>query len=190
MENTTLSADESVDLTALQLAEILHRKLGVLEEMAGGPAPRLREELLGACREYVASLRYSRIGITGESDAHQRQAKLICTALFGDLHPPAQFWMTPLGADIAWAIGYPHEEVPVWAAAAVCHLATSVVSTKTTTGTLKRTPEGVREYIRQRPLWRRWACTLEPDESTMVPAAPSHVWQLGTLTRRHVTRPA
>lgn len=193
MDNTTPTVEGSVDLTtAQQLAEAVHARLGAIEAFTGTTYTDARRDLMTRAGEIVDELRacrYHTVNPRYEWSA-AIHASAVCLVLFGELHPPAQFWMTPLGADIAWLIGYPHSVVPVWAAAAVCNLNRSVASTAVKEGRLVLTPAGVRDYVRRYPRWTRWAKTLEPDASTMQPVAPAHSWDVGKLTRRTAVWPA
>lgn len=51
--------------------------------------------------------------------AGEKLARQICEFMFPNGSPSEQFWATDLGADIAWHIGYPEPEVPIWGVAAV-----------------------------------------------------------------------
>lgn len=54
-----------------------------------------------------------------QSPAAEQLARDMCAFMFPNSSPSEQFWATDLGADIAWHIGYPTNDVPTWAAAAV-----------------------------------------------------------------------
>jgi hypothetical protein len=193
MDNTTLPVGESVDLTTVQqLAEAVHMRLGAIEAFTGYGYTDARRDVMTRAHEVVDELRACRLRTVNPGFEWHAilQANAVCHVLFGELHPPAQFWMTPLGADVAWLIGYPHSVVPVWAAAAVCNLNRSVASTAVKEGRLVLTPAGVRDYVRRYPRWTRWAKTLQPDASTMQPVAPAHSWDVGKLTRRTAVQPA
>lgn len=186
MTDTTLSVGDSVDLTTVQLAEAIHAQLARIENFTGGHYPTARADIaaraattvykLHRCRKETVNGAYERVAMN--------VAENVCAVLFGELHPPAQFWMTPLGADIAWLIGYPHEEVPMWAATAVCALDRSTVFKAVRYGRLEITPAGLRAYVRGSARWMHWAKTLQPDASTLQPIAPSHSADLHKLTQR------
>jgi hypothetical protein len=188
MENTT--AETVVDLTALHMAEHLHARLHALEEFVGTTYPGLREQITEQARWMAASLHLVRQSYpVGEDVSHferaaERMARRVCVGLFGREHPPARFWSTPLGADVAWSIGYPTMVVPTWAAAAVCAIDRTYVYIEERRGRLELTAKGVRSYIRSHDRWTELAAAYEPDPAAFALRVPSNAAELGERTRR------
>ena len=94
--------------------------------------------------------------------ADQHDAAVICEVLFGvGQDPSAEFWDTLLGTDVAWAIGYPLPDVPIWAAAAVLHMTRQSVWLAISEGRLAMTPESIRGHLRGSKLWQTRTAELE-----------------------------
>lgn len=177
MENTTLvrpSDAEIADLTILQLTEQVQKRLAALERFTGQSFPDARASAAEVAREAVPLL-LLRLGRTGSKWGRiaEGHAHAICNVLFGDVDPPPEFWATPLGAGIAWTIGYPLEQVPQWAAAAVLGFSRVSVFKAVRRGDLELTPLSLRDYLRNLGKWYRWSRTLVPDASTM--QLPRHI---------------
>jgi hypothetical protein len=175
MENTTLvrlSAAEVADLTVLQLTEQVQKRLAALEWFTGQSFPDARASAAEtACVAVLLLLeRPSGGAVMRLAEGH---AHAICNVLFGEVDPPPEFWATPLGACIAWAIGYPLEQVPQWGAAAVLGFSRIAVFKAVRRGDLELNPRSLRNYLRNMPKWWRWSCTLVPDASTM--QLPRHI---------------
>lgn len=185
MKNTTAETDV-VELTTLHLVERLHAKLGHLEEFARLTEPGLRDQITQQAGWMVAALhlaRKDRIPANLQG-ATERMARRICRGLFGHSDPPARFWSTPLGADIAWSIGYPKHVVPQWAAVAICMIDRTYVFKETQRGRLTLTADGIREYIRGHDRWSELAARFVPDASAFALNVPSSAAELGERTKR------
>lgn len=185
MKNTTAEADV-VDLTTLHLVERLHAKLHHLEDFARLTAPGLREQITEQAGWMVAALHVARSKPVNTPVATvERMARRICRGLFGFSDPPARFWSTPLGADIAWSIGYPSQTVPAWAAAAVCQIDRTYVYLETRRGRLELTATGVRDYIHgHAQRWSALAALFVPDPAAFALNVPSSAAEVGERTKR------
>lgn len=98
----------------IKLAHALYTRLAAIEEFTAHNLPDMRGRILTAAAYHVGILA-AREDNTDVTTA----AQLVCRALFGDTDIPEEFWATKLGRDVAWAIGYPWELVPVAQAQAV-----------------------------------------------------------------------
>lgn len=108
---------------AINLAHALFRRLNDIETFALTTATELRSEILASATLHIRNLRSRRDDATTEGSA-----RVVCRALFGEnTEPPAEFWATNLGRDVAWAIGYPLDTATVSAAVAVLGTSRSYV---------------------------------------------------------------
>lgn len=85
-------------------------------------------------------------------DPHtERLARRMCRIMWPEerTDPPAEFWATDLGADIAWHIGYPKDDVPKWAAAAVLGV-NRVTTWRIRQGQPPLTAARLRDLVRER----------------------------------------
>lgn len=99
---------------AIKLAHQLYTRLAAIEEFTAHNLPDMRGRILTAAAYHV--------DVLAMRDDHANvatAARTVCRALFGDGDIPEDFWATKLGRDVAWAIGYPWELVPVAQAQAV-----------------------------------------------------------------------
>ena len=99
---------------AVRIAHRVYELLDTVERFTGLELTYLRPRVLEAAVDTASRLR-----ARTPDEASQRLAHDTCRLLFGNNDPDAGFWTCDLGADIAWHIGYPLPQVPVWAAAAV-----------------------------------------------------------------------
>jgi hypothetical protein len=177
MENTTLvrpSDAEIADLTILQLTEQVQKRLAALEWFTDRSFPDARAAAAEVAREVVPLLLgMDRLRSRWGHNVAENRAHAVCNMLFGEVDPPPEFWATPLGAGIAWTIGYPLEQVPQWAAAAVLGFSRVSVFKAVRRGDLELTPRSLRAYLRNMGKWYRWSRTLVPDASTM--QLPRHI---------------
>lgn len=162
MNNTTLEGD----LTVLHVTQAIHRRLAPLEAFTGQTYPDLRSDVVFRAHVAVLDLRTHR-GVTQLDRVAIGAAMQLCDVLFDDLDPPADLWSTPLGADIAWAIGYPRSEVPQWAAAAILNRSRVGVFKAIKQGRLELTAGSVRGFLRQSVSWWQWAAGLVPNERAL-----------------------
>lgn len=147
MQNTT---DDIVKAAAIQLTHQLHARLRAIEQFTGYTYPNVRGDLQKRAVALVSSLHHR----NDEDDPMlEQRAREVCRLLFGEgQHPPAEFWSTTLGADVAWAIGYPCEEVPTQLAAAVLRCSRQRVWKIVGTSTI--TPAVLRDTLRNSARWR------------------------------------
>lgn len=156
MTNTS----DVVELTAIGLAQKIQTRLTAIERFTGREYARVRQDVLERAVAIVGLLRARRM--VGSIQGDQNDATIICEVLFGaGQDPPYEFWSTPLGTDVAWAIGYPRPEVPVLAAAAVLHMNRGSVWLAVQEGRLELTPAGLRDHIRRSRRWQIRAADLE-----------------------------
>lgn len=157
MTNTS----DVVELTAIDLAQKILVRLTAIERFTGHEYAKVRQDILARAIDIVGQLRARR---SGDHDLHadQHDAAVICEVLFGvGQDPSAEFWDTPLGTDVAWAIGYPLPDVPIWAAAAVLHMTRQSVWLAISEGRLAMTPESIRGHLRGSKLWQTRTAELE-----------------------------
>lgn len=157
MTNTS----DVVELTAIDLAHKITVRLLAIERFTGREYAKVRQDVLARAINTVGQLRARR---SGDHDLHadQHHAAVICEVLYGvGQDPPPKFWDTPLGTDVAWAIGYPLPDVPVWAAAAVLHMTRQSVWLAMNEGRLQMTPDSVRAHLRGSKLWATRTAELE-----------------------------
>lgn len=146
----TDTSDDVVRAAAIQLTHQLHGRLRAIEQFTGYTYPNVRGDLQKRAVALVATLH-------DRSDSDdtllEQRAYDVCRLLFGEgQHPPAEFWSTKLGADVAWAIGYPVPEVPTQLAAAVLRCSRQRVWKITGTETI--TPQVLRAAVRNSARWR------------------------------------
>lgn len=111
MQPVTVTPSGAVDLIARAFAH-----LQMVEDFLDVPTENLRLPVAERAIKIAAELSLRL------PDPHTEQlARRMCRIMWPleRSDPPAEFWATDLGADIAWHIGYPKEDVPKWAAAAV-----------------------------------------------------------------------
>lgn len=105
---------DTLESEAINLAHAIYRRLTDIENFAVTQAGELRSEILASASLHVRNLR------THTSDLESvGSARVVCRALFGDNEPPPTWWRTQLAQDVAWAIGYPHASLTVYAATCV-----------------------------------------------------------------------
>jgi hypothetical protein len=112
-----------VESAAIDLAHQLFARLVDIENFAVTTAAELRSEILASATLHVRNL-HSRTG----DDANLGSARVVCRALYGPGEPPAAWWRTKLGQDVAWAIGYPTPTASPSATADVLGCSRSYVS--------------------------------------------------------------
>lgn len=128
---------------AVLLAHRVYALLNEVEGFTGVELTFLRPRVLEAAIGHAAILR-----VRDGREVSERLAADMCKLLFGNEHPEPGFWASDLGADVAWHIGYPLPEVPVWAAAAVLRVGRQTVWRHTSIhGDF--TPETLRERARK-----------------------------------------
>lgn len=154
---------DAVDTAAVELAQMVHRRLSSIEMFTGQTYPKVRRDILNRAVKIVDRLHERE----KESLIDEAYGRVVCELLFGDGDPPADFWSTPLGADVAWAIGYPTDDVPPWAAAAVLHCSRTKIWNMQTAGDLTLTADGLRDAVRRSRHWmRKTAILFEGDGSS------------------------
>lgn len=168
MNNTTLEGD----LTVLHVTQAIHRKLAPMEAFTGQTYPDLRGDVMFRAHIAVLELREHR-GSRQLDIEVMRTARQLCDVLFDDMEPPAEFWATPLGADVAWAIGYPNRQVPPWAAGAVLNRSRVGVFKAVKEGRLELRSDSLRAFLRDSVGWWQWAAGLVPNERALHLVAPS-----------------
>lgn len=148
---------DAVRAAAVELAQKLHARLRVIEAFTGYTYPNVRGDLQ---KKALALVTYLDRRYEEDDLMMDERAREMCRVMFGEgQHPPIQFWSTKLGADVAWAIGYPLEEgITPTIAAAVLRCSRQMVWKATRRGAIALTPEFLREQIRASD---RWAA-LEP----------------------------
>jgi hypothetical protein len=96
---------DAVREAAVELAIKLHARLRAIEQFTGYTYPNVRGDLQKKALALVTHLdrRHS-----DDDPMMDERAREMCRVMFGEgQDPPIQFWSTKLGADVAWAIGYP-----------------------------------------------------------------------------------
>lgn len=93
---------DTLENEAINLAHNIYRRLTNIEAFAVTTAGELRSEILASATVHVRHL-------TRREDTPENagSARVVCRALFNDNDPPSNWWRTPIGQDVAWAIGYP-----------------------------------------------------------------------------------
>lgn len=146
----TNTSEDVVKEAAIQLTQQLHARLRAIEQFTGYTYPNVRGDLQKKAVALVTTLHERG---DGEDLLLEQRAHDVCRLLFGEgNHPPAEFWQTKLGADVAWAIGYPVEEVPTQLAAAVMRMSRQRVWK--TFGDGKITASALRDALRSSARWR------------------------------------
>ena len=144
------------ETAAINLAHTLFARLVDIENFAVISAAELRSEILASATHHTRNLHQRR----GDTE-NEGSARVTCRALHGPDHPPAEFWATKIGRDIAWAIGYPHPTAPLWAAVAVLGSSKSYVHRLVRERTLATDAAGdvratsLRDYARRTPAANR-----------------------------------
>lgn len=113
---------DTIESAAIDLAHALFRRITDIENFAVTTASELRSEILSSATLHVRNLH----GRTSD-DASAGSARVVCRSLFGDNPPPATWWRTKLGQDVAWAIGYPWPTATIAEAVAVLGCSRSYV---------------------------------------------------------------
>jgi hypothetical protein len=101
---------------AIDLIGQVFSHLRMIEDFLDQPIENLRLPIAEHAIRIAASL-----SIRVDDPHSERLARRMCQLMWpiDQTDPPAAFWGTDLGSDIAWHIGYPKDDVPIWAAAAV-----------------------------------------------------------------------
>jgi hypothetical protein len=128
-----------VESAAINLAHALFARLVDIENFAVTTASELRSEILASATLHVRNL-HQRTG----DDANLGSARVVCRALYGSGEPPATWWRTKLGGDVAWAIGYPTPTASPSATADVLGCSRSYVSRLIREGALITDPDNGR----------------------------------------------
>jgi hypothetical protein len=149
----TSGRDDAVRAAAVELAQKLHARLRAIEQFTGYTYPNVRGDLQ---KKALALVTYLDRRHTEDDPLMDERAREMCRLMFGgDKHPPIEFWATKLGTDVAWAIGYPLEEVTPTIAAAVLRCSRQMVWKLTKQGTLPLTPELLRGHLRGSDRWQQ-----------------------------------
>lgn len=150
---------DTLETEAINLAHAIFRRLVDIENFAVTTASELRSEILASASLHVGHLNArSAQGIDGAAIG---SARVACRALFGDTEPPAAWWRTKLGRDVAWAIGYPAPTASVYAAVDVLGCSRSYVLRLIREGRLAVDKDGdvyaesLRDYARRGPAANR-----------------------------------
>lgn len=101
---------------AVDLIRRVFKHLQTVEDFLDVPTENLRVPIAENAIRIAAELSLR------VPDPHTEElARRMCRVMWPEerADPPAEFWATDLGGDIAWHIGYPKDDVPMWAAAAV-----------------------------------------------------------------------
>jgi hypothetical protein len=139
-----------VESAAIDLAHQLFARLVDIENFAITTAAELRSEILASATMHVRNL-HQRTG----DDANLGSARVVCRALYGNTPPPAAFWRTKLGGDVAWAIGFPQATANPSTVADILGCSRSYVSRLLREGTLTADEQGqvwsdtIRAYARR-----------------------------------------
>lgn len=128
-----------LETEAINLAHALFARLADIENFAVTTAGELRSEILASATLHVRNVH----GRTGD-DANLGSARVVCRAMFGPGEPPADWWRTKLGQDVAWAIGYPTPTASPSATADVLGCSRSYVSRLIREGALVTDPDSGR----------------------------------------------
>lgn len=113
---------DTLESEAIDLAHALFRRLTDIENFAVTTAGELRSEILAS-----ATLHVRHLNRREDSPENAGSARVVCRALFGDNPPPAAWWRTKLGQDVAWSIGYPWPTATIAEAVAVLGCSRSYV---------------------------------------------------------------
>lgn len=156
----TNTSEDVVKAAAIQLTHQLHSRLRAIEQFTGFTYPNVRADLQKKALALVTTLHERG---NDQDQMLEDRAKDVCRLLFGEKqHPPAEFWSTKLGADVAWAIGYPPvalgEEIPRQLAAAVLRM--SRQRAWKILGNEPITAETLRSIVRGSARWRELAVTV------------------------------
>lgn len=145
--------DEAIRAAAVELSNILQARLRAIERFTGYTYPNVRADLQKRAVALVTAL--DRRHSDDDDPMLEERAREMCRLMFGDgQHPPIQFWATKLGADVAWAIGYPLEEgITPTIAAAVLRCSRQMVYKLTDRATIPLTPELLRRSVRGSDRW-------------------------------------
>lgn len=141
-----------LESAAIDLAHQLFTRLVDIENFGFVSAAELRSEILASASLHVRNLHHRR----GDTE-NEGSARVTCRALHGLSDPPAGFWATKVGRDVAWAIGYPLHTAPVWAVVAVLGSSRSYVHRLIRENTLTTGDNGevfamsLRDYARRTP---------------------------------------
>lgn len=139
----------------IQLTQLVHKRLSTIERFTGNTYPAARGDIMGAAVKLVADLAVDET-VTDRVDwrpLRQAAARAACEGMFGDSHPPLEFWATDLGQWVAAAIGYPRPDITPTIAAAVLRCSRQNVWKQTSNGTLPLTPELLAHLAAAR-IWR------------------------------------
>lgn len=145
-----LGRDDIFVAAVLDLNQIIADRVAGFEKFTGRALPELRGQARASLITHLTVIR-DRNPVSSE-----QSARLLCDMLFGADSPiPDSFWATWVGADIAWAIGYPRPAVDLKIATAVLRMTRQAVWKHTSVGTLTLTPQGLRDYVRASESWAR-----------------------------------
>lgn len=145
-----------VEQAALQLTQQVHARLSTIERFTGNTYSVARGDIMRAAVALVGQLDQPDSAAGQDRRVREQAARAVCDAMFGEAHPPAEFWATDLGQWVAMAIGYPRADITPSAAAAVLRWSRQNVWKQTSNGTIPLTPELlahlVQEQARRRAL--------------------------------------
>lgn len=144
---------DALETEAINLAHNIFRRLADIENFAVTTAAELRSEILASATLHVRNLHARPTDDTAAIGA----ARMVCRALHGDTLPPDAWWRTKLGADVAWAIGFPRDTATVAEVVAVLGCSRSYVLRLIRDGKLLTAAgggvvaESLRDYVRRTP---------------------------------------
>lgn len=130
-----------VETAALQLTQQVHARLSTIERFTGNTYSVARGDIMRAAVALVAQLDRFDSPSGADRQVREQAARAVCDAMFGDAHPPLEFWATDLGRWVAMAIGYPRADITPTIAAAVLRCSRQNVWKQTSNGTLPLTPQ-------------------------------------------------